>query len=332
MRSVSTFTFSLLFLAGAFAQTNNQVVFSFTHKVGNDTLSLDKTFFNIWDGKLLKITRAQFYISSIEIQQPGSMYTPLTDQYILVNAEEPEAEYALGTWPVDAVQGVKMGIGVDAGHNHLDPTTYPADHPLAMKNPSMHWGWAAGYTFMALEGELDKNLDGTPETIFQFHNIDDMLYKTIELSGTATAENGVLHLHFDLDYTNLFTDLTLAPSFIFHGSAVPNQQMMTNAANASFITLNAVTAVHAVQQNALHVSAAPNPVDAETTIRYDLPAAGTLDLVMTNSLGQSVRILNGLPATGSARLTTADLPGGVYQYAFYEKGKLLASKQLVVNH
>ena len=314
------------------AQTNNQVVFSFTHKVGNDTLKLDKTFFSTWNGKLLKITRAQFYVSKIEIQQPGGSATPLSDQYLLVDAETPGAEYDLGEWPVEAAQGVKMGLGVDADHNHLDPAAYPADHPLALKNPSMHWGWSAGYTFMAIEGEVDNNNDGTPETVFQFHNLNDMLYKTIELSGTATAENGTLHLHFNLDYVKLFEDLPMESPYINHGSNSLNQQMMNNAANESFITMPSVSAVHDVLKNSLAISAAPNPADAETLIRCDLPATTTLDLVLTNSLGQPVRVLNGLSATGTTRLMTSDLPQGVYQFAFYEKGKLLARKQLVVKH
>ncbi|HRI61003.1 MAG TPA: hypothetical protein PK228_14795 [Saprospiraceae bacterium] len=332
MRYLATLLLCLAPFLDVSAQSTNQVVFSFTHKIGDDTLSLNKSFFTIWNGQLVKITRAQFYVSKIEIQQPGGGALPLTDRYLLVNAEDPNAEYDLGEWPVDAAQGVKMGLGVDADHNHLDPTVYPADHPLAPKNPSMHWGWAAGYTFMAIEGELDKNLDGTPETIFQFHSIDDMLYKTVELSGTATAQNGVLHLHFDLDYVKLFNDIPLVPSFIFHGSAVPNQQMMTNAANASFITMSTVSATHAVLQNSLAVSAAPNPASAETLIRYDIPGVSSLDLVLTNSLGQSVRVLNGLPAPGATSLLTAGLPAGTYQYAFYNNGVLMARKQLVVQH
>lgn len=327
-----TLSFLAAFCVASFAQTNNQVVFTFTHKVGDDTLSLGKTFFYTWNSKLVKLTRAEFYLSKIEILQAGGDKVPLSDQYLLVNALNPNTEYALGEWPVAAATGVKMGLGVDAEHNHLDPAQYPADHPLAPKNPSMHWGWAAGYTFLAIEGEVDHNGDGTPETIFQYHNIDDLLYKVIERSGEATAENGVLRLHFDLDYVKLFEEIPLDANFINHGNNPANQQMMTNAANESFLTMKSVSAAPEVLENSLAVSAAPNPAAGETLIRYDIPTATSLDLVLTNSLGQSVRTVNGLPNTGSTRVVTADLPAGIYQYAFYEKGQLLARKQLVVQH
>lgn len=327
-----TLSFLSAFSAASLAQTNNQVVFSFTHKIGDDTLGLEKKHFTIWNGKLLNITRAQFYLSGIELQQPGGSAITLTDKYLLVNAENPEAEYDLGEWPVDAVQGVTMGLGVDADHNHLDPAAYPADHPLAPQNPSMHWGWAAGYTFLAVEGEVDYNNDGTPEVVYQFHNLGDMLYKTIELSGTAIAADGKLRLHFDLDYTKLFNNITMQIDFINHGSNIHNQQMMANADTTSFFTLASLSAAPDVLKNSLSVSAAPNPAAAETLIRYDLPTTASLDLALTNSLGQQVRFLRGLPASGTARLTTTGLPDGIYQYAFYENGRLLARKQLAVKN
>ncbi|MBV6442154.1 MAG: hypothetical protein EPGJADBJ_03857 [Saprospiraceae bacterium] len=316
--------------AAAPAQTSNRVVFSFTHKAGGDTLELGNTHFNIWNGKLLNITRAQFYLSKIEILQPGGGVVSLTDKYLLVNAENSDAEYDLGEWPVNAAQGVKLGLGVDAGHNHLDPAAYPADHPLAPQNPSMHWGWAAGYTFLVVEGEVDNNNDGTPEIVYQFHNLGDTLYKTIELSGTATAAGGTLHLHFDLDYARLFKDIPMALEYINHGSNGLNQLMMNNAAGESFFSMSYVSGAPEVLNNSLRVSAAPNPAAGETLLRYDLPAAGPLQLVLTNCFGQHVRVLGGLPASGATRLATDGLPEGLYRFAFYENGKLLAQKPLMV--
>lgn len=332
MRYFLVFLSLCIFAAAAPAQTSNRVVFSFTHKVGDDTLELDKTNFTIWNGRLLNITRAQFYLSGIELLQAGGGALPLTDQYLLVNAENPDAEYDLGEWPVDAVQGVKLGLGVDADHNHLDPASYPAEHPLAPQNPSMHWGWAAGYNFLVVEGKVDNNNDGTPEIVYQFHNLGDALYKTIELSGTATAADGTLQLHFDLDYARLFKDIPVALEYINHGSNSLNQQMMNNAAGESFFSMSSVSGAPEVLNNSLRVSAAPNPAAGETLLRYDLPAAGPLDLVLTNCLGQKVRVLGGLPALGAIRLLTAGLPEGLYRFAFYENGKLIARKPLLVMH
>lgn len=319
-------------IAAATAQTNRPVAFTFTHKVGDDTLSINKTFFQIWNGKLLSITRAQFYLSEIELGLPDGGYLPLDGRYLLVDASQPLERYDLGTWPVDAVSGVKMGLGVDPEHNHLDPTAWPADHPLYPKNPSMHWGWTAGYTFMALEGKLDTDSDGTPETIWQFHSIDDMLYKSIELGGGATSDGDTLRLHFDLDYARLFNGIPLEIDLINHGSLAPNQHLMANADTASFFTMPAVLGVAQPRRSALSMTLAPNPADGQTILRFAEPPKGPVELTLVNSLGQVLRRLQFSTAAETLVLPTAGLPEGLYTCTAYGPDNLPASQILLVRH
>jgi hypothetical protein len=146
------------------------------------------------------------------------------------------------------------------------------------------------------------------------------------------AENGVLHLHFVLDYAQLFKNLAMTGNLIQHGSASLNVNMMSNAATQNFVVLPTVSAAHEVEANSVNVKAVPNPANAETLVDYTLPISGSLDLRLTNTLGQIVRSLNGLSASGTFRLETATLPDGIYQYAFYENSNLVARKQLVVKH
>ena len=332
MKHLFAFLPAFAFATGLFAQTTNQVIVSFNHKAGNEPMILDQTEFTIWNGKKVILSRAEFYISEMEIHQTGGINTPLTDKYLLVNAADPAATHDLGQWPVEDVQSVTLHLGVPQSANHSDPSAYPASHPLAPQNPSMHWGWTAGYRFLAIEGEIDNNNDGIPETILEFHNLGDILYKTVELTGVEEAENGVLHLHFDLDYAKLFQTMDMTGNLIQHGSNTANAKMMTNAATQDFITMPLVSAANEVNANSLTIKALPNPARTETMIFYTLPLTASPDLMLTNPLGQTVRTFSGLAASGSVRLETADLPEGVYQYAFFENGKLLARKQLVILH
>lgn len=332
MKHLSAILLTIACTSGLFAQTTNQVVISFNHKAGTEPLVLDQTVFSIWNGKKIKLSRAEFYISEMEIHQAGNVNTPLTDKYLLVNANNPAAEYDFGQWPVGDAQGVTLHLGVPQSANHGDPSSYPAGHPLAPQNPSMHWGWTAGYRFMAIEGKVDNNNDGIPETTLEFHNLGDALYTTIELTGAKEVENGVLHLQFDLDYAKLFHALDMTGNLIQHGSAPINGKMMTNADTQDFITMPLATATDDVNAHSANIKAVPNPANTETSIRYNLPASGSLNLVLTNLLGQTVRSLSGLPASGSARLETAGLPEGVYQYAIFENGNLLARKQMIICH
>ena len=98
-----------------------------------------------------KITRLQYYVSEIKIKYDGGKSYLIKDLYFLVSAEK-DTVLSLGILPVSNIEGIEFSIGVDQAANHLDPSTYPSSHPLALKNPSMHWGWTSGYRFIALEG------------------------------------------------------------------------------------------------------------------------------------------------------------------------------------
>jgi len=332
MKRFSTlFLLFVAFAATTFAQ-NNQIVFSFDHKVGAEPLVLNQTIFPIWNNKKVIITRAQFYISEIGIHLADGTEMPVTDQYLLVNANAPTAEFDLGSWPVNAAHGATLHLGVPQTVNHGDPATYPAGHPLALQNPTMHWGWTSGYRFMAIEGKVDNNGDGIPETTFEYHNLGDALYKSLELTGMKEAENGVLHMHFVIDYAQLFKNMSMSGNLIQHGSAAANIAMMNNAATQNFIVLATTSATHEVINNSLNLKASPNPANVETLLEYSLPASTTLELILSNTLGQTVRSIHGLSATGAVRMETATLPEGVYQYAFYENNSLIARKQLIVKH
>lgn len=331
---MTRFFYLLLFAgcctASSFAQNTNKVVFSFEHKVGNAPLAVEETIFPIWNNKKVKLSRAAFYLSDISLRQGDNTTVDLENQYLLVDAAKPNAEFDLGNWPVGSINGMNMYIGVSKLVNHNDPAAWPANHPLAPQNPSMHWGWAAGYRFMAIEGLVDNNGDGTPEALFEYHNVGDQIYTALEVKGAATASNGVLHVHLVLDYAKLFQNMTLSGSLIQHGDAAPNVLMMQNAGEANFITLPSSVATTDVGGHTASIKAMPNPVVGATLLEYALPQATSTDLWLTNALGHRVRQWNGLTHEGALRLDLSDLPNGVYHCVFYQAGKAIGRKALML--
>ena len=67
----------------------------------------------------------------------------------------------LGQVPSGRYTGLRFLLSIDGLDNRIAPEDAPADHPLALKTPSMHWNWNAGYVFLRLDGLLDINGDGT---------------------------------------------------------------------------------------------------------------------------------------------------------------------------
>ncbi len=321
---------ALLVVAGSVFAQNNDVVFRFDHRVGPEALELNSTVFTLPDGRKALLTRAEFYIAEIELNKPDGSKLPLHNVYLLVNANTPNRTYSAGNWPVEQITGLTLHLGVDAAHNHLDPSAYPAGHPLANQNPTMHWGWTAGYRFMAIEGLLDQNGDNIPETIFQYHNLGDNLYQTVELTGASTSGNGILQVDLKLDYARLFDKLDMSGNLTQHGSGLINATMMQNAATKNFIAFSQASSTGAPALQSAHISASPNPARARTSVRYDLKAQGPLVVVLTNTLGQPLRRYENLPHAGVLEVQLTDVPPGLYRYAFYDGGQLIANKQLVI--
>ena len=85
----------------------------------------------------------------------------VTEQYVFANAAAGLNPVSLGEVPSGRYTGLRFLLGVDGLDNRIAPGDAPDDHPLAPKDPSMHWNWNAGYVFLRFDGLLDIDGDGT---------------------------------------------------------------------------------------------------------------------------------------------------------------------------
>lgn len=311
------------------AQAYNTVLVSFNHLGAGERLTPNSSVFPVWNGKMIKLFRGAFYLSEIELHLADGSRVMLADRYILADAARPAQEWDLGSWPVSTIEGITVRIGVDSLHNHADPALYPANHPLAPQNPSMHWGWVSGYRFMAIEGRVDNNADGVPEAAMEFHNIGNDLYTEVYIPGQRSAENGVLHLRLDVEYARLFENMTLSQNLINHGNFVMNQLLAANAAAEDFLSLPLATAIQDAPAPEAIVTVAPNPVTHQAAITYAL-AGAPANWELVNEAGQVVRRSGNLPAEGILALKREGLPAGLYYSIFRIDGRRVSVTPVVL--
>ena len=229
-----------------------------------------------------KITRLEYYISRIKVVHDGGQETPITDLFLLVRPAV-DSMYDLGSYPnIINVESIIFSVGVDQAYNHLDPASYPANHPLAPQNPAMQWGWSAGYRIVAIEGKAGTNFAND----FEIHALGDANYKTLTLPTTAeTHQNGDKTIHVVADYSQVLNSINVSTGLIVHGSSGKAVTLMNNMKNVVF--------------------------SAETSSTLDPAFEGTFNVIPNPALSGKASALMTLPAGFSYRISLTDLTGRV---------------------
>jgi len=210
---------------------NKTVQVQFDHLVGKSVLSLNNGVYSNAAGQKMSITRAQFYLSGFEISTKDGSSVAFPDTYLLVNATDYGKVYDIGEVPAATEAArLRLQVGVDAVANHSDPSSYPSTHALANQEPSMHWGWTAGYRFLAIEGKIDTDGDQIPETIFQYHTVGDEYLTPLTIDSYGKDENNTLLFKLKADYAALLENIDFYSSanYIVHGGGETIHLLMSS--------------------------------------------------------------------------------------------------------
>ncbi len=273
-------------------------------------------------GQDYKPTRVAYYLSKFTVVHDGGQETAVSEDTIgLVEAGQgPYSEVALGSLNISNVEAIKFYIGVPKIPNGGDPSVYPSNHPLAPQNPSMHWGWAAGYRFLVYEGVGGANFSQT----FQLHALWDTNYfeQTVPATGHVFGNQTIIAI--DGDYVKGLNDIDVSQGIIAHGIDTEDLEALINFRNIVF--------TNSVQNVQLGVDEIAN---SEMMI-YPNPMSGEDQLHIENiKPGQEVRIVD---LTGRV-LSTQSIKSnqtqfsldatGVFIVQLYQNGELLDSQKVV---
>ncbi len=268
------------------------------------------------------ITRLEYYMSGISITHDGGQVTPLSDIHLLVRPVL-DSLYDLGAQPgINQVEGITFYIGVDQAYNHLDPSNYPPEHPLAPQDPAMHWGWSAGYRFLAIEGQAGSNL----ANMYQIHALGDANYKSITLSTQTEATLDGHTIHLIADYAKVLTNIDVSGGLIEHSTSGPVVTLIKNM-NLVFSAQTSGTIDPAFKGS---LTLSPNPAPAgQTVVTMDLPAGADYRLTVTDLLGRVVQTQQ-LSAGRQHFAITNDLQTGTYFVQLWQDGRPVCTEKLIV--
>ena len=272
-------------------------------------------------GNDFMIDRLQYYLSGFSITHDGGQITKVEDLYVLVSLLESAAPtlIELGEYDIESLESVSFYLGIDSETNHEDPSILHPSNPLSPKFPSMHWGWASGYRFIALEGKSGPNVDQE----LQFHCIGDEFYKLMEYE-VEMDDKAAYTVEIDAEYKNLLEGIDISGGLILHGNLDEIKTLASNLTEKVFSKSVVTNTVDSELVNSFEIY--PNPVlDGRLNIRMEINTTNNL-LLVHDALGRIIYSGVQKPST-QIELSNA----GLYLLSVTDsKGKVLATRKIVV--
>jgi len=308
MKKILLLTFVILFNYIIKGQ-NKEVAVVINHLYDGEVLSFDNTYI-IGDNIPIRFDRIEYYIHLNSLISNQNIATDLIDKYILVNADQ--NNYNIGEIELldDDLISLNFNIGVEYNLNHADPSLQDSSHPLAPQFPSMHWGWAAGYRFAALEGMIDKNQDSVMETVFQYHPVDDSYYSdTITCDGIIENQNNVT-IFINANYDRLIENIGTDQGGVYHGIHEENGLLMDN-----FSRNNVFTVPENLNLNETYFSNAVFPNPFSNTIQLNLNENSIIKVYNSHGILLDEYKLD----KGEQRINTEKLLNGIYILSIQSK-------------
>ena len=312
-----------LSICASMAQTD--VTFNINHKLGESAFALNTSNSNNI-GHSFKVSRLQYYISEISVVHDSGTETMIDDLYILVDAAESAwTSVSLGNLPVTNVEAVKFHIGVDEANNHANPADWPTDHALAPTSPSMHWGWASGYRFLAYEGKGGNGLDQT----FQLHGTGDSNYFTTEIAIDATATNGAVDINLNADYNKGLDGIGLNSGLIVHGSTGAAKTTIENFRDHVFTpSTSSVANVDISEINSFDVF--PNPsLNGKANLVLNSSKNLNYEITVVDVLGREVEHFYNVSSNERIELELGSK--GLYFVSLIKEGQAVLNRKLLFN-
>ena len=275
-------------------------------------------------GYYFDVTRLQYYVSQITLIHDGGQRTVIPDLYFLIDPTL-DSIFHLGTFSLTDVEGIAFGIGVDSATNHLDPALYPENHPLALKNPSMHWGWAGGYRFIAFEGNAGQS-SGLLPSRYEIHTIGDENYNMISLPVQESVSGDSIIIPIQADYAELLHKIDVSLGTTSHSSVGKSRQIALNAERVfSTDFLNKTSSIPIEPK----ISIFPNPAHDQFSLTFnDSYFSSPVEVRITDMIGKIVH--RDWINFQTQPISTGTLFPGLYMITLFQDKKVITTEKIVI--
>ena len=287
------------------------------------------TVYTALDGKTFKLDHFDYYLSEVLITHDGGQTLNLYDTIYIV--KDDNYLLYLGNFDVTNIEQIDFSIGVPKTRNTQtgilaqDISTYPEIHPLSFQNPSMYWGWQAGYMHMIIGGYSDGNDDQIPDVYFELHNLGNQNQQLVSLpvNQTNTTSNQI-DIYLNCNLEQWIKNIPLSTVGIMHDEIGVNKTIMDNVQLFPVFTLATNAETIELKENMIQCAASENQIFVGWSNFTNLKSCSLID--------QNGRVIKEMTLTeNEGKLNWNAINTGFYLVQFTNtQGQIIASKKVIM--
>lgn len=316
MNKILTTVIAVLTVSVISAQKN--VFITISPKNGGVDLQMGTDIANL-NGLKFNLDHFDYYLSGLHVIHDGGQDLDLSDTVFLV--EPANHVLYLGYLNVTTIEQINFSVGVpsnlntSSGADAIDIAAYPAGHPLSFQDPSMHWGWTAGYMHMIIGGEADSNNDDIVDYGFELHNLGDANYRSVQLPVVQTntlADQIDIYLNCNVDYW--IKDISIETVGILHGTTGANMEIMKNVETEPVFDQSATASVPANYENVGKIYFSSDV--SSVTVKWE-SVKNANHYTLTDASGKMVQTGNADNYSGN--VVFENLSNGIYHFQLFDQ-------------
>lgn len=280
-----------------------------------------------------RFTRIEYFMSQFRLEFKDAS-TVLFDTIFLINGGK-IAEFTLGSYSGGIPDSLSMYFGIDEARNHSDPSIYPVGHPLGPKLYTMHWDWASGYRFWAIEGKADTSDGNSFSVDFQYHIAADRNYFRMAV-GAPVIEGDTIHYFLNMDYSEMMKAVDFKQNTFVHGGFggpfdAPLDSMLERL-KKGYVLRNGT---ERILSNRLIRSGAPRfyPVPTRDQLNIHLSETGHISTIQIFDLKGTLMLESGIsPNSEEIQIPVNGLSAGIYQIQFLYTDRAATTDLILIAH
>ena len=198
---IFTFVTLILFCACEKDECSNAPFnLSFKTYINQDQFVLNNVLYDDYIGRKFRVELLKFYFSNCFLEKQDGTLVPIVDVALVDYASAMPLSIDLNVETGNYIN-LHFAVGLDSLMNASDPLGFESFHPLSISN-NTYWSWASKYKFFMLEGRVDSQSDGVPNTAFSYHSGFNSLYREITLplnEFNISSDGGSISLELNLE-------------------------------------------------------------------------------------------------------------------------------------